>query len=65
MRVRVLQENIFWSEKIFESFDYQIGWDGKYKNEMYVDGMYNWLLRFQCAEDETLIELNGNVVLIR
>lgn len=53
-----------WGEKIFESQDQSIGWDGTYKDREADSGVYVYLLKVICL-DEQEVELKGNVTLIR
>jgi gliding motility-associated-like protein len=53
-----------WGEKIFETNDKQIGWDGYYQGNLADAGVFGWYLKATCKEGETT-EMKGNVTLIR
>lgn len=53
-----------WGEKVFETEDLSIGWDGKYKGKPVDVGVFGWYLKAKCVNgEETFIK--GNVTLIR
>jgi gliding motility-associated-like protein len=54
-----------WGELLFESYDYQVGWDGTYGGQLVQDGVYVWKIivkRTGVDKRETLV---GHVTLIR
>ncbi len=54
-----------WGEKVFESFNYSHGWDGKIKNkEIGKSGTYTWIVIYR---DETNKEFHekGNILLLK
>jgi len=53
-----------WGEKVFETNDKSIGWDGTYKNELLEPDVYGYYLRVRCFNGETYVK-KGNVSLIR
>ena len=53
-----------WGEKLFETSDQNIGWDGKYKQKECQRGTYDYYFKGKCKDGDTL-ELKGNVTLIR
>ena len=53
-----------WGERIFETNDKSIGWDGFYQGNMSDPGVFGWYLKVTCKEGETK-EMKGNVTLIR
>ena len=53
-----------WGEKIFESKDRNIGWDGKLKGTALQTGVFVWTCTFQFAGDKPKFE-KGTTVLIR
>ena len=53
-----------WGEKVFETYDKNIGWDGYYKSELADPGVFGWYLKATCKDGETK-EMKGNVTLIR
>ncbi len=53
-----------WGEKIFETGDNNIGWDGTFKQKDCPKGVYDWYFKGICKDGDNL-ELKGNVMLIR
>lgn len=53
-----------WGEKVFESEDKSIGWDGRYKNELLEPDVYGYYLRVKCVNGEEYFK-KGNISLIR
>ncbi len=53
-----------WGEKIFESPDYNKGWDGKYLGQEVPEGVYTYYVRFTTSSGN-LFESRGTVTLIR
>ncbi len=53
-----------WGEKVFESNDKSIGWDGRYKNELLEPDVYGYYLRINCVNGEEYFK-KGNINLIR
>lgn len=53
-----------WGEKIFETTDKSVGWDGYYQGNLADPGVFGWYLKATCKEGETT-EMKGNVTLIR
>lgn len=53
-----------YGEKVFESKDINSGWDGNYKGLPAQTGVYYWYIKATML-DNTLIERQGNVTLIR
>ena len=69
VRSDILEECYFviynrWGERIFETFDQSIGWDGKYKQKDCQRGTYDYYFKGKCKDGDEL-ELKGNVTLIR
>ena len=56
--------NIFnkYGEKVFESFDISIGWDGYFKGKI-VQDVYVYVIEFKL--DNQLVSVNGKVLLIK
>ncbi|MGV9012427.1 MAG: PKD domain-containing protein [Flavobacteriales bacterium] len=54
-----------WGQKIFDSTDRTIGWDGTYKGKQVPVGVYPWMLRVQSAYTGENHDLRGNVMVIR
>ena len=53
-----------WGEKIFETVDNNIGWDGKFKQKECPRGTYDYYFKGKCKDGDEL-ELKGNITLIR
>lgn len=53
-----------WGEKLFETRDQHIGWDGTYKQKDCQRGTYDYYFKGKCKDGDDL-ELKGNVTLIR
>lgn len=53
-----------WGEKVFETEDQKVGWDGTYKGEQLAPDVYVYYLEGGCLDDQEF-ELKGNVTLIR
>lgn len=53
-----------WGEKVFESFDQSIGWDGTYKGELLEPDAYGYYLKIRCFNGATFFK-KGNISLIR
>ncbi|MFN7845751.1 MAG: PKD domain-containing protein [Bacteroidota bacterium] len=53
-----------WGEKIFETTDKNLGWDGYYQGNLSDPGVFGWYLKATCKRGET-VEMKGNVTLIR
>ena len=64
--VTELQFTLFdrWGEKVFETRDLNVGWDGKYKGRMAEPAVFVYYLEAKCGESETYFE-KGNVTVIR
>lgn len=69
VRSDVLDECYFviydrWGEKVFETYDQNIGWDGTYKQKDCQRGTYDYYFKGKCKDGDEQ-ELKGNVTLIR
>lgn len=53
-----------WGEKVFETNDRSVGWDGVYKGKAADAGVFGWYLEAKCPGGEETF-LKGNVTLIR
>ena len=53
-----------WGEKVFETKDKTIGWDGTFRNKMCEPGVYVYYLQATCISGIKNI-IKGNVTLIR
>jgi hypothetical protein len=50
---------------IFESYDYQVGWDGTYHGKLAMNGAYTWTITFKDLYVDKRYELVGTVTLMR
>ena len=53
-----------WGEKIFETVDQTIGWDGTFKLKDCPKGVYDYYFKGKCKDGDE-IEMKGNVMLVR
>jgi len=53
-----------WGEKVFETKDLNVGWDGLYNGKPAEAGVYGWYLSAKCYNGEETFR-KGNVTLIR
>ncbi|MGV3610760.1 MAG: gliding motility-associated C-terminal domain-containing protein [Fluviicola sp.] len=54
-----------WGELIFESLNYEEGWDGTYHNEKLLDGTYIWKIKVKKKSNDEKTELDGHVTLLK
>lgn len=54
-----------WGETVFESFDFEIGWDGTYHDGFVEDGTYVWKIEFGARKDDSRVVQVGHVNMIR
>lgn len=54
-----------WGEAIFETGDYEVGWDGRYRGEYVQDGTYVWTILFGEEGNGNMHEIKGHLTLIR
>ena len=53
-----------WGEKVFQTYDNTIGWDGTFKKKECQRGVYDYYFKGKCKDGDEL-EMKGNVTLIR
>jgi gliding motility-associated-like protein len=53
-----------WGQKVFETRNPRIGWDGTFRNEQLPPDVYGYYLRVVCPGQEELVQ-KGNVTLLR
>ncbi len=53
-----------WGEKLFETSDIKIGWDGTYKGKLLDQGVYGYYMTFKCNNGEESFK-KGNITLMR
>ena len=53
-----------WGEKVFQTYDNTIGWDGTFKKKTCQTGVYDYYFKGKCKDGDEL-EMKGNVTLIR
>jgi gliding motility-associated-like protein len=54
-----------WGELLFESLDYQTGWDGTYGGKMMPQGVYIWKIEFKDEFTDERFETQGHLNLLR
>jgi gliding motility-associated-like protein len=54
-----------WGEKIYETTDWTVGWDGTYKGQKQDVGVYVWECSYRFIGESTIKTAKGNVTLIR
>jgi gliding motility-associated-like protein len=64
--IRFFNVKIFnrFGEKVFESLDPEMGWDGSYKNEKLPTGVYVYELTISGFRDETFTKNKGSITII-
>jgi gliding motility-associated-like protein len=64
--IKTMDLNIYnrWGEKVFETKDINMGWDGTYKNAKCNEGVFVWYLTGTLKDDKTIVK-KGNITLIR
>ena len=53
-----------WGEVIFESFEEQIGWDGKYQETPVKEGVYTWVIYYKTLDNQ-VHKIVGHVSVLR
>jgi gliding motility-associated-like protein len=53
-----------WGEKVFESTNQSVGWDGTYKGKPSPSGVYIYVLKMSLING-TISEMKGSISLIR
>ena len=43
-----------WGEEIFYTEDGKLGWDGKYKNRICQEGLYVWMIEYDCGKESKI-----------
>jgi len=54
-----------WGNKLYETTDWTVGWDGTYKGMKQEIGVYVWECSYQFIGESTLKSAKGNVTLLR
>ncbi|AEA45991.1 gliding motility-associated C-terminal domain-containing protein [Fluviicola taffensis] len=54
-----------WGQLVFESLDYEVGWDGTFDGQTTMDGTYSWKIKVKSRSNDKKVELGGHVVLIK
>lgn len=54
-----------WGEKIWESRDINIPWDGTYKGALVNDGTYPWTIKVKQSNSDNVVIHNGHVNILR
>mgnify|MGYP001811201363 FL=1 len=53
-----------WGEKVFETNDYNTGWDGTFRNQLLEPAVFDYYLEIDCFNDTQFIK-KGNITLLR
>lgn len=53
-----------WGEKVFETTQQSVGWDGTYKGKPCQQGVYDYYFKGTCLDEER-VKMKGNITLIR
>lgn len=54
-----------WGKRVFESLNQNEGWDGSFHGEAQDIGTYQYFLRYRCADTKEIMEMKGDVMLLR
>lgn len=54
-----------WGEKVFQSFDITVPWDGTYNGQVVPGGVYTWTIRAKNAINDASYEYNGYLNILR
>ncbi len=54
-----------WGEILFESFNAEVGWNGKFLNSSVMDGVYVWKIDFGLSENDKRQVITGHVTVIK
>ena len=54
-----------WGKRVFETLDQQEAWDGTFNGEAQDIGTYHYYLRYRCADSKEIVEMKGEVILLR
>jgi gliding motility-associated-like protein len=54
-----------WGEPVFESYDSQVGWDGKIDIYAAPEGTYTYVIDFKTLSTDEIIRISGHVLLMR
>jgi gliding motility-associated-like protein len=54
-----------WGKRVFESVNQYETWDGSYNGEPQDIGTYQYYLRYKCIDSKEIMELKGDLILLR
>ncbi|MGH1335669.1 MAG: PKD domain-containing protein [Aureispira sp.] len=54
-----------WGELVFESRDFNRGWDGRYKGQALAPDVFGYVLQFECPQSGQPILKKGNITILR
>jgi gliding motility-associated-like protein len=54
-----------WGKRVFETINQYEAWDGSYNGEAQDMGTYHYYLRYRCAGTKEIMEMKGDVILLR
>lgn len=69
VRSEILEDFVFmiynrWGQKLFETTDQKVGWDGTFEGKPCQAGAYDYYFKGTCIDQQEL-ELKGNITLVR
>lgn len=69
VRSEILDDFVFmiysrWGQKVFETMDQKVGWDGTFDGKPCQAGVYDYYFKGTCIDQQKL-ELKGNITLVR
>jgi gliding motility-associated-like protein len=54
-----------WGELIFETYNYNTGWNGSYLDQLVEDGVYIWTINFSDTNSDKRYSFDGHVTVLR
>ena len=64
-QIGVFQVMDRWGKRVFETVNREEGWDGTFNGEAQDIGTYQYYLKYRCADSNEIIEMKGDVILLR
>lgn len=54
-----------WGELVFETRDFNQGWDGTYKGQALAPDVFGYVLQFECPQSGNILLKKGNITILR
>ena len=54
-----------WGELVFETRDFNQGWDGRHKGQVVAPDVFGYVLQFECPQSGQVILKKGNITILR